>query len=224
MLAYVKILEECPNTGMMIMHWIKKFPFIWKDREYIIGRRIWEAGRTYHCVTKGVPYPSVPRSENLFRVVRYFSSWVIRAVQCRKGDGELSACEVTLIHYEDMGLPKDVTKFGVRHGMWGAVQKTHAGFRDYQSLRESGVLHSKYALMSSIMTSISEDEGTHSVEQVASQEDRGEQASLNAQAHQGKRGLNWKWIVIGGTVAVMCGLHAGFIGKIFVGRSKTKSC
>ncbi|GMP77348.1 hypothetical protein CsSME_00033648 [Camellia sinensis var. sinensis] len=52
MLAYFKILKECSHTGTMIVQWIKKFPFFCSDREYIIGRRIWEAGNTYYCVTK----------------------------------------------------------------------------------------------------------------------------------------------------------------------------
>lgn len=29
-----------------------QFPFFCSDREYIIGRRIWEDGKTYYCVTK----------------------------------------------------------------------------------------------------------------------------------------------------------------------------
>lgn len=29
-----------------------QFPFFCSNREYIIGRRIWESGRTYYCVTK----------------------------------------------------------------------------------------------------------------------------------------------------------------------------
>lgn len=29
-----------------------QFPFFCSDREYIIGRRIWESGRSYYCVTK----------------------------------------------------------------------------------------------------------------------------------------------------------------------------
>jgi hypothetical protein len=52
MLAYFKILEEFPQNGTMIIHWIKKFPFFCSDREYIFGRRIWESGKTYYCVTK----------------------------------------------------------------------------------------------------------------------------------------------------------------------------
>lgn len=85
MLTYVKILDECPHTGTMIVHWIKKvsrtreipeciivplpilefmrvnawlyilflqFPFFCSDREYVMGRRIWESAKTYYCVTK----------------------------------------------------------------------------------------------------------------------------------------------------------------------------
>ncbi|CAH2041077.1 unnamed protein product, partial [Thlaspi arvense] len=52
MLVYFKILEECSHTGTMIVHWVKKFPFFCSDREYIIGRRIFEAGKMYYCVTK----------------------------------------------------------------------------------------------------------------------------------------------------------------------------
>lgn len=87
MLTYFKILDECPHTGTMIVHWIKKvcrtrenpeyicciipltvlefmrvdaslyfpflqFPFFCSDREYVMGRRIWEAAKTYYCVTK----------------------------------------------------------------------------------------------------------------------------------------------------------------------------
>lgn len=31
---------------------VLQFPFFCSDREYIIGRRIWECGRAYYCVTK----------------------------------------------------------------------------------------------------------------------------------------------------------------------------
>lgn len=31
---------------------VVQFPFFCSDREYIIGRRIWESGRSYYCVTK----------------------------------------------------------------------------------------------------------------------------------------------------------------------------
>jgi hypothetical protein len=82
MLLHAETLEDCPTTGTMLVQWVRKvgrasalsfvslkgsvcvglitefmvflaqFPFFCSDREYIIGRRIWESGRMYYCVTK----------------------------------------------------------------------------------------------------------------------------------------------------------------------------
>lgn len=79
MLIHSETLEECPATGAMVVQWVRKFPFFCSDREYIIGRRIWDSGRTYYCVTKGVPCDSVPRRDKPRRVDLYYSSWCIRA-------------------------------------------------------------------------------------------------------------------------------------------------
>ena len=209
MLTYFKILEECPHSGKMMVHWIKKFPFFCSDREYIIGRRIWEAGKTYYCVTKGVPYPGLPKRDKPRRVEHYFSSWVIRAVESRKGDGQMSACEVTLVHYEDMGIPKDVAKLGVRHGMWGAVKKLHSGMRAYQNARKSEASLSRSALMARITTKISFDGSMDSSDSVSSEEEK--RQAMQAKVEK-DHGIDWKWIVVGGTVALV-GLHSGVIGK-----------
>ncbi|KAL3812513.1 hypothetical protein ACJIZ3_013781 [Penstemon smallii] len=211
MLAYVKILEECPDTGAMIVHWIKKFPFFCSDREYIIGKRIWEAGKTYYCLTKGVPYPTLPRRDKPRRVDLYFSSWVIKPVQSRKSDGQFSACEVTLVHYEDMGIPKDVAKLGVRHGMWGTVKKLHAGFRAYQAARKIETSLTRCALMARVTIKISEDEGTVCLERISGEEGKNEVVEVHRQKDHG--GIDWKWLAIGGTVALVCGLQTGLIGK-----------
>ncbi|XVF62956.1 hypothetical protein PTKIN_Ptkin09bG0050700 [Pterospermum kingtungense] len=210
MLSYVKILEECPRTGTMIVHWIRKFPFFCRDREYIIGRRIWEAGKSYYCVTKGVPYPGLEKRDKPRRVELYFSGWVIRAVESRKGDGQLSACEVTLVHYEDMGIPKDVAKLGVRHGMWGTVKKLHSGMRAYQNARKTDNSLSRCALMARITTKISSDETADSLG-IVSREDEKDQTMVIRREND--HGLDWKWIAVGGTVAVVFGLHSGMIGK-----------
>uniref|UniRef100_A0A5B7AF31 START domain-containing protein n=1 Tax=Davidia involucrata TaxID=16924 RepID=A0A5B7AF31_DAVIN len=212
MLAYFKILDECPHTGTMIVHWIKKFPFFCSDREYIIGRRIWEAGKAYYCVTKGVPYPALQRRDKPRRVDLYFSSWVIKPVQSRKGDGQLSACEVTLVHYEDMGIPKDVAKLGVRHGMWGTVKKLHSGFRAYQHARKSEASLSRSALMARITTKISFDRSADSSDPMSGEEEKGQAEDIESDRDHGG-GIDWKWVVIGGTVALVCGLHTGVIGK-----------
>lgn len=208
MLIYFKILEEYPRTGAMIVHWIKKFPFFCSDREYIIGRRIWEAGKAFYCITKAVPYPSLPKCDKPRRVEHYFSSWVIKPVQSLKGDGNMTACEVTLIHYEDMGIPKDVAKLGVRHGMWGTVKKLHSGMRAYQNARKSEASLSRSALMARITTKTSV--GNDTLGQGESSE---EEMSRNSDSAMSKKqGIDWRVVAIGGA-AVLCALHTGALGK-----------
>ncbi|KAJ0937997.1 putative START domain-containing protein [Helianthus annuus] len=211
MLTYVKILEECPHTGTMIVNWVKKFPFFCSDREYVIGRRIWEActGKTYYCVTKGVQYPGVRRRDKPRRVDRYFSSWVIRPVQSRKGDGVLSSCEVILLHSEDMGIPRDVAKLGVRHGMWGTVKKLHGGFRAYQSARKQDTTLSRCALMATITTKISFDESV-------SGDQKKEDVTIAARGGNVGGGVDWRWVAIGGAVAVVFGVRTGTLGKVLL--------
>ncbi|XP_077245535.1 uncharacterized protein LOC143885312 [Tasmannia lanceolata] len=208
MLAYFKVLEEFPLSGTMIVHWIKKFPFFCSDREYIIGRRIWESAKTYYCVTKAVPYPALHKHDKPRRVELYYSSWRIRAVESRKGDGQPSACEVSLVHYEDMGIPKDVAKVGVRHGMWGALKKLHSGMRAYQNARKSEASLSRCALMARITTKIPVGL-TNSLDPVSGTEGKIQSIDLRKL----DQGVQWKWVLIGGTVALACGLHTGIIGK-----------
>ncbi|KAF5176912.1 Polyketide cyclase/dehydrase and lipid transport superfamily protein [Thalictrum thalictroides] len=210
MLAHFKLLEECPHTGTMIVHWIKKFPFFCSDREYIIGRRIWESGKTYYCLTKGVPYPGLPKRDKPRRVELYFSSWIIKPVQSRKEDGQLSACEVSLVHYEDMGIPKDVAKLGVRHGMWGTVKKVHSGMRAYQLARKCEASLSRSARMAQITTKIPITSTTDSSESPTEAEDQDQREHSQQRLDHG---VDWRWAVVGGTIALVCGLHTGVIGK-----------
>ncbi|CAH2079174.1 unnamed protein product [Thlaspi arvense] len=208
MLANFKTLEEDTQTGTMIVQWRKKFPFFCSDREYIIGRRIWESGNKYYCVTKGIPYPALPKRDKPRRVEVYFSSWVIRAVESRKGDGQQTACEVSLVHYEDMGIPKDVAKLGVRHGMWGAVKKLNSGLRAYQAARKPpGSSLSRIAQMARITTRLNLD----STETSTEDEDRS-RAMDYARRQRDNLRMDWKWFVVGG-VALACGIHTGIIGK-----------
>lgn len=214
MLAYSKTLDEFPQNGTTIVHWIKKFPFFCSDREYIFGGRIWESGKTYYCVTKGVPYPSLPKKEKPRRVELYFSSWRIRAVQSPKQAGQQSACEVTLVHHEDMGIPKDVARVAVRHGMWGAVKRLQSGFRAYQQKRETENTLSHSAIMARATTKISIAGSNGPLDQELSSADKitGEDDSCRAVQH----GFDWKWVVVGGAVAAVCVLNTGLVGKVLL--------
>lgn len=149
---------------------------------------------------------------------KFLGSCMHTAVESRKQDGQLSACEVTLVHYEDMGIPKDVAKVGVRHGMWGAVKKLQSGMRAYQLMRRTENTLSRSALMARITTKIpavgsysllDQEQCTDGTEEESGAEDDSE--AKKAERH----GIDWKWVVIGGTVAAVC-VHTGIIGKVLL--------
>eukprot|EP00271_Cylindrocystis_brebissonii_P005019 TRINITY_DN16975_c0_g1_i1.p1 TRINITY_DN16975_c0_g1~~TRINITY_DN16975_c0_g1_i1.p1 ORF type:complete len:872 (+),score=132.90 TRINITY_DN16975_c0_g1_i1:1242-3857(+) len=150
MLTFSQVVEEWPESGEQVVHWVRKFPFFCKDREYVIGRRIWSLNEnTYFCITKGMTHPAVPPKESPRRVFNFYSSWRIRAV-------ENGSCEILLFHHEDMGLQRDIAKMGIRQGMWGAVRKIEPGLRAYQRARQDNPQNlSRSASMANVHTPIS---------------------------------------------------------------------
>ncbi|CAB78492.1 hypothetical protein [Arabidopsis thaliana] len=193
MLANFKTLEEDTQTGTMIVQWRKK----------VSGLLI--LCFLFSVVTESISlageYGSLGRS-----IIVSQSKFKTNAVESRKGDGQQTACEVSLVHYEDMGIPKDVAKLGVRHGMWGAVKKLNSGLRAYQSARKSDSSLSRIAQMARITTKLNMD----SAESSSRDEDRSRAMEYARQRDHLR--MDWKWVVVGG-VALACGLHSGIIGK-----------
>jgi hypothetical protein len=148
--------------------------------------------------------------------VRFYSCClsVDHTVQSPKHHGHHTACEVTLVHCEDMGIPKDVAKVGVRHGMWGAVKKLQSGFRAYQQMRDAENTLSHCAIMARATTKISIagsndllDQGLSSVNKTSGEND-GSRTVQN--------GFDWKWVMVGGAVAAVCVLNTGLVGKVLL--------
>lgn len=115
-----------------------------------------------------------------------------------------------------MGIPKDVAKLGVRHGMWGAVKKLHSGMRAYQLARKtescSGSPLSRCALLAQITTKVpitvlNQDSST------GTGQEGGGIVNRKRKEVEHRGGIDWRLIAVGGTVAVVCGLHSGLIGK-----------
>ncbi|KAM7280210.1 hypothetical protein ACFE04_007344 [Oxalis oulophora] len=214
MILHASTLEECPKTGTMVVHWVRKFPFFCSDREYIIGRRIWESGKLYYCVTKGVPNSSVTRRDKPRRVDLYYSSWCIRAVESRKGDGQMTACEVLLFHHEDMGIPWEIAKLGVRQGMWGAVKTIERGFRSYQKERALGNPLTHCAYMAHINTKVT-------AEYLKALENSSSSISSDIvvcqESDEKPQGRNIpKLLVVGGAVVLACSLDRGLLTKAVI--------
>nr|CAB3445426.1 unnamed protein product [Digitaria exilis] len=218
MLIYHKTLEECQTTGTMKVHWVRKFPFFCSDREYIIARRIWKLGGAYYCVTKGIPCSSIPRRNKPRRVDLYYSSWCIRAdflltdigtVESRRGNGGLTACEILLFHHEDMGIPYEIAKLGIRQGMWGCVKKIEPGLRAYQKARAAGEPASKSALMARINTKV----GDNFVRSLESNSDESE--IVEAEEKPARNNVA-RFLVLGGAVALACTLDQGLLTKALI--------
>ncbi|CAH8384254.1 unnamed protein product [Eruca vesicaria subsp. sativa] len=208
MLLFSSVVESCKETGTMVVQWVRKFPFFCSDREYIIGRRIWDAGRVFYCVTKGVQYPSVPRQSKPRRVDLYYSSWCIRAVESKRGNGEMTSCEVLLFHHEDMGIPWEIAKLGVRQGMWGAVKKIEPGLRAYQSAKAEGTAGlSQSASLAQINTKVS-------VEEFMNERDSTGEVGGDEKASSGKNIP--KILVVGGAIALACTLDKGLLTKAVI--------
>ncbi|KAF8412053.1 hypothetical protein HHK36_000006 [Tetracentron sinense] len=172
-----------------------------------------------HNRISGVPCLSVPRRNKPRLVDLYYSSWCIRAelsvahepVESKRGDGQLTACEVLLFHHEDMGIPWDIAKLGVRHGMWGAVNKIEPGLRAYQKARSSGVSISRCAFMAHINTKINADylrclESTSNSSDIETTDPSEKPLGRNIP----------KLLVVGGVVVLACSLDCGLLTKAFI--------
>ncbi|KEH42916.1 putative START-like domain-containing protein [Medicago truncatula] len=212
MLIHASTIQECEVTGTMMVQWVRKFPFFCSDREYIIGRRIWDAERTYYCVTKGVPCSSIPRQSKPRRVDLYYSSFFIRAVKSRK-DGQLTSCEVLFFHYEDMGIPWEIAKLGVRQGMWGAVKKFDPGLRTYKKERDSGVPLSPCANNAKINTKVTADYVRCLEDSTSNLLETENQDSFDDKPIG--RSIP-KLLVVGGAIALACTLDQGLVTKAVV--------
>lgn len=129
-------------------------------------------------------------------------------MESNRGNGQLTACEVLLFHHEEMGIPWEIAKLGVRKGMWGTVQKIEPGLRAYQEARASGAALSHSAFMAQVNTKISPEY----LQSIGGDDNSAENESLVAS--EKPQGMNIpKMLVIGGAVALACSLDRGLVTK-----------
>lgn len=133
-------------------------------------------------------------------------------VESKRGDGQLTACEVLLFHYEDMGIPSEIAKLGIRHGMWGAVKKIEPGLRAYQKLRAAGGPLSRCAFMAQINTKVNA-EYLRSLEISSSYS-----SEVQTQDSSSKKpgGNLPRLLVVGGAIALACTLDRGLLTKAVI--------
>lgn len=121
-----------------VVRWIRSFPFAFiSDREYVIARRVFqgEDGELYG-ITKSVEHPAAPADTSVVRMHDFYSMWRSRTVSCPHGSGN-PACETTLLHYEDFGIPENLARFAVRHGMGSFVSNMIPHMHDFIQARRT---------------------------------------------------------------------------------------
>lgn len=130
-------------------------------------------------------------------------------------DGRITACEVTLFHHEDMGIPWEIAKLGVRHGMWNMVKKIEPGLRSYQmSKKQVGKEESsRYALIAATNSKINAGCLTNREASTSSSESSTAIRKLQRKSNPSIP----RFLVIGGAVVLACcTLDRGLLTKAVV--------
>ena len=178
-------------------------------------------GNNRSCITEKYEFPFLSVSVGSY-LIQNFLLTCIGTVESKRGNGGLTACEIILFHHEDMGIPYEIAKLGIRQGMWGCVKKIEPGLRAYQEARAAGEPASKSALMARINTKV----GDNFVRSLETNSDESE--IVEAEEKPARSNVS-RFLVLGGAVALACTLDQGLLTKAvifgiarkFVGQRKT---
>lgn len=140
-----------------------------------------------------------------------FQICAFETVESRR-DGQLTACEVVLFHHEDMGIPWEIAKLGVRQGMWGAVKKIDPALRAYQKQRAlNGAEVPHCAFMAQTCTKVSADY----LKMLESRSNLSEIETRDSSEKPLRRSIP-KVLVVGGAIALACTLDRGLLTKAVI--------
>lgn len=125
----------------------------------------------------------------------------------------MTACEVLFFHHEDMGIPWEIAKLGVRQGMWTAVKKVVSGLHAYQKHRASGAPLSHCAVMAQVNNKFNPDSLETSTSAPPSEAEA--LVSMNEEDKPSRKGLS-KLVVFGGALALACTFDRGLLTKAVI--------
>lgn len=124
MIIHNEMLESGNSAQrQQVVRWIRRFPFSFiSDREYIIAKRLFREKENLYGITKSIEHPRAPANSDVVRMDVFYSMWRSKTVPCPWNSGA-PACETVLLHHEQMKIPENLSRFAVKHGMWGFVRK-----------------------------------------------------------------------------------------------------
>ena len=134
-------------------------------------------------------------------------------VESKRAKDQLTACEVVLFHHEEMGIPWEIAKLGVRKGMWRTVLKIEPGLRAYQQARAAGEPLSRSALMAQINSKINPEY----LQSLGSSESDDQSETAVVTTSEKPQGLNIpKILIFGGAIALAFSLDRGLVTKTLI--------
>ena len=135
-------------------------------------------------------------------------------MRSKKGNNQ-PACEVIFFHHEDMGIPWEIAKLGVRQGMWGTAKKIEQGFRWYQKERACSNKISQHVAMAQMSTKIDQNYLTR-LESDENEDDSHSETLVPLEKQEGLSINMPKFLVIGGALILACTLNHGLLTKAVV--------
>lgn len=118
-----------------------------------------------------------------------------------------------LFHHEDIGIPWEIAKLGVRQGMWGTVKKIETGLRAYQKERTSPAPLSRAASMAQINTKINMEH----LRSLEANEDLSKSDNTAAATSEKPLAQNISRVLFfGGVIVLACSLDHGLLSKAFI--------
>lgn len=143
MITEHQLLESAHDQShrCQVVRWLRSFPFAFiSRREYVIARRVFpgEDLSTIYAISKTVDHPAAPPLPGYVRMSTFYSMWRSRTVPCPRGTDK-PMCETTLLHFEDFGIPENLARFAVRHGMAGFVSKMVPIVKEFVAERRTRV-------------------------------------------------------------------------------------
>ena len=124
-----------------VVRWLRSFPFDFLSRrEYVIARRVFPGDdpSTLYAISKTVDHPAAPALPGVVRMSTFYSMWRSRTVPCPQGSDK-PIVETVLLHFEDFGIPENLARFAVRHGMAGFVSKMVPFVKEFVAERRTRV-------------------------------------------------------------------------------------
>ena len=92
--------------------------------------------RVHALYLQAVDHPRAVGNSSVVKMDVFYSMWRCKTVPCPWGTDK-PAVETLLLHHEQFKIPENLSRFAVRHGMWGFVKKMNQSVPAFVAARRA---------------------------------------------------------------------------------------